>query len=48
MNWEMQFSRALSSAMCEALACYTMLYNLDQHGKNTWAACVKVMLKHFD
>ena len=29
-------------------ACYTMLYNLDQHGKNTWATCVKVMLEQFD
>ena len=24
-----------------------MLYNLDQHGKNTWAPCVKVMLEQF-
>ena len=28
-------------------ACYTMLYNLDQHGKNTWATCVKVLLEQF-
>ena len=29
------------------MACYIMLYNLDQHGKNTWATCVKVMLEQF-
>ena len=28
-------------------ACYTMLYNLDQNGKNTWATWVKVMLEQF-
>ena len=29
------------------MACYTMLYNLDQNGKNTWATCVNVMLEQF-